>query len=63
MKHCNIFFSQIVYAYILFWGGFAKFEPSLVRRKFSTSVLNGLHDLHDTSTFGYYGSQIIVVTE
>ena len=34
-----------------------------VQRNFGTSVLNGLHDLQDISTFVYNGSQIIVVTE
>ena len=48
---------------MLFWGGFAKFEPSSVKRNFGTSVLNGVHDLHDTSTFGYYGTKIIGVAE
>ena len=48
---------------MLFWDGFAKFEPNSEKRNFSTSVLNGSHDLHDTSTFGYYGNQIIIVAE
>ena len=31
----------------------AKFEPCSVRRKLCVD-LNGLHDLHDISTSGYY---------
>ena len=46
-----------------FKSGFAKCEPSSVKPNFGTSVWMVLHDLHDISTFGYYGSQIVVVIE
>ena len=48
---------------MLFESGFAKFEPSSVKRNFGTSVIMVLHDLHDISAFVYYGSQIVVVVE
>ena len=48
---------------MLFQSGFAKFEPSSVKRNFGTSVWIVLHDLHDISAFGYHGSQIVVVVE
>ena len=43
--------------------GFAKFEPSSVKRNFGTSVWMVLHGLHDISAFGYHGSQKVVVVE
>ena len=54
---------QIVNVMYIVLGEFAKFESRSVKRNFSTSVLNGLHDLHDIWTFGYYGSQSIVMAE
>ena len=48
---------------MLFKSGFAKFEPSSVKRNFGTSVLIVMYDLHDISAFGYYGSQIVIVVE
>ena len=48
---------------MLFESGFAKFEPSAVKRNFGTSVWIVLHDLHDISAFGYHGSQIVIVVE
>ena len=48
---------------MLFKSGFAKFEPGSVKRNFGTSVWMVLHDLHDISALGYYGSQIVVVEE
>ena len=47
----------------LFKSGFAKFEPSSVKRNFGTSIWMVLHDLHDISAFGYYGSQMVDVVE
>ena len=38
-------------------------ESSSLKQKFGMSVLNGLPYLRDTSTSGYYGSEIIVVAE
>ena len=40
-----------------------QFESSSVKRNFGTSVSMVLHDLHDISAFGFYGSQIVVVVE
>ena len=34
-----------------------------MKRNFGTSVLMVLHDLHDISAFGYFGSQKVVVME
>ena len=34
-----------------------------MKRNFGTSVWMVLHDLHDISAFGYYGSKIVVVVE
>ena len=48
---------------MLFCSKSAKFEPSSVKRKLRHVSLNGLHVLHDISTFGYYGSQIIIAVE
>ena len=48
---------------MLFKSGFVKFEPSLGKRNFGTLVWMVLYDLHDISTFGYYGSHVVVVVE
>ena len=48
---------------MLFKSGFAKFEPSFSEATLRHVSLNGLHDLHDISAFGYYGIQIVNVVE